>query len=138
LVPGRVFLLQNIVHLHQGNPAERAGRFVLLQNSLPESSVRPSRLPEKVLLLQINLCQLLSRAFLMQINRDLPRKNSAESSVKGFLMQNRASGLPASLLARWEKPAGGLAKAAGAPAGASGILDRVPALPDKGHEVPDG
>jgi hypothetical protein len=53
-------------------------------------------------------------------------------------MQDKASGLLASLLACREKSAGVLAKAAEASARASGILDRVSALPDKGHEVPDG
>jgi hypothetical protein len=123
--------MQSIVPLHQGNSAQGAGRSVLLQNSLPEPSGRLCRLPEKILLLQINLRQLLSRGFLMQINRAMPRKSSAESPAKGFLTQNNASGLPTSLLACWEK-------AAGAPARASGILGRVPALPDKGHEGPDG
>jgi hypothetical protein len=70
--------MQNIIHSHQGNSARRTGRLVLLQHSLPEPSGRLCRLPEKILLLQINLCQLLSRAFLMQVNRDLPWKDSPE------------------------------------------------------------
>jgi hypothetical protein len=61
----RVLLTQNIVHSHQDNPAREIGRLVLLQNTLPKRSGRLCQLPEKVLLLQINLCQLLSRAFLM-------------------------------------------------------------------------
>jgi hypothetical protein len=102
--------MQNIVHSHQGNSARETGRLVLLQNSLPEPSGRLCRPPEKVLLLQINLCQFLSRALLMQINRALPRKSFAESPAKGFLMQNKASGLPASHLKGWEKAAGAPAR----------------------------
>jgi hypothetical protein len=108
--------MHDIVHSHQGNSAQGTGRLVLLQNSLPEPSGWLCRLPEKVLLLQINWCRLLSRAFLMQINRALLRKSSAGSPANGFLMQNKASGLSAFLLACWEKSAGDLAKAAGAPA----------------------
>jgi hypothetical protein len=70
--------MQNVVHSHQDNPARGIGRLLLLQNTLPERPGRLCRLPEKVLLLQINLCQLPSRAFSMLINRALLRKNSAE------------------------------------------------------------
>jgi hypothetical protein len=102
--------MQTIIHSHQGNTARETCRLVLLQNSLPEPSARFCRLPERVLLLQVNLCQLLSRAFLMQINKALLRKSFAESPAKGFLMQNRASGLPASHLKGWEKAAGAPAR----------------------------
>jgi hypothetical protein len=70
--------MQNIVHSHQSNSARGPGRLVLLQNTPPEQPGRLCHLPEKVLLLQISLRQLLSRVFLMQINRDLLRKSSAE------------------------------------------------------------
>jgi hypothetical protein len=67
--PGRVFLMQSSIPLHQGNSAHVLGRPVLLQKTLPERPGRLCRLSGEVLLLQSNFRQLLSRAFLMQSNR---------------------------------------------------------------------